>query len=58
MIKDFIFQSKTSLWWLANILVLVGTAAYSIVKSIDMKNTQKENEAKSNDDVEAKKPLV
>lgn len=51
-------QSKTSLWWLANILVLVGTAAYSIVKSIDMKNTQKETEAKSNDDVEAKRPLV
>ena len=39
-------------------MVLVGSAFYSIVKSIDMKNTQQVQEAKINDDVEAKKPLV
>lgn len=51
-------QSKTVLWWTANMLVLVGSGCYSIVKSIDMKNTQQVQEAKINDDVEAKKPLV
>jgi len=30
-------QVKTVLWWVSNLLVLVGTGSYSVVKSIDMK---------------------
>jgi len=49
-------ETKTSLWWFANLLVLFGTASYSFVKSLDMKK-QHESE-KSNRDDEVKQPLV
>lgn len=37
-------EVKTSLWWFANLMVLFGTASYSIVKSLDMKSQHEETE--------------
>lgn len=37
-------EIKTSLWWFANLMVLFGTASYSIVKSLDMKSQHEETE--------------
>jgi len=38
-------QNKSWLWWSSTFLVLFGTAAYSMVKSLDMKNVHEVKEA-------------
>lgn len=50
-------QTKTSLWWLSNLLVLLGTGAYSAVKSWEMKVQHEQDKARSTSDPEEKKPL-
>lgn len=55
----YFHQLKTSLWWLSNILVLVGTGAYSAVKSWEMKVAHEQAERERMEkDFEAKKDSV
>ena len=35
-------QVKTALWWLSTLLVLIGTGAYSVVKSLEMKKAHEQ----------------
>lgn len=55
----YFHQIKTSLWWLSNVLVLVGTGAYSAVKSWEMKVAHEQARTeKMEKDFEAKKDAV
>merc|ERR1712226_1528621 len=37
--------AKPFLWWVGTLTVLVGTCSYSVVKSMEMKKQQQQNEA-------------
>lgn len=38
-------QVKTSLWWLSNVLVMLGSASYTYVKQMEMKEEKRAQEA-------------
>ena len=45
-------ETKTSLWWLSNFLVLIGSAVYTMVRHSEMREEMEMNEKEKGSDVE------